>query len=274
MAAIPCPVTAPTDGPWPVKLFDSHLHLTDAAFADDREETIARAREAGVVGMVTVASNPGDAREAIDLANRNEGMWATAGLHPHEARDYTPDHLSILRSLATEPSVVAIGETGLDYFYDNSPRSEQAMSFEAQLELASDAGLPVVVHSRDADADTIRYIRAFTGRVVGVLHCFSGGVVLLEAGLEAGWYVSFSGIVTFRKFEDVDLVRRVPADRLLVETDSPYLAPVPMRGKRNEPSLVKHTCAALAAIRGDEVEVMARRTFENACRFYGVEGPE
>jgi len=256
-----------------VKLFDSHLHLTDAAFADIRDETIARAREAGVVGMVTVASNPTDAREAIGLAQRHEGIWATAGLHPHEADSYSPEQLSILRALAGEPSVVAIGETGLDYFYDNSPRSEQAMSFEAQLELASDAGLPVVVHSRAADADTIHYIRAFTGRVVGVLHCFSGGAALLEAGLNAGWYVSFSGIVTFRKFEDVNLVRRVPADRLLVETDSPYLAPVPMRGKRNEPSLVKHTCAALAAIRGDEVAVVAQRTFQNACRFYGVEGP-
>ncbi len=256
-----------------MKLFDSHLHLTDGAFADDREDAIARAREAGVVGMVTVASNPGDAREAVELANRNEGIWATAGLHPHEACDWTPEHLSALRSLTTQPSVVAIGETGLDYFYDNAPRSEQAMSFEAQLELASDAELPVVVHSRAADEDTIHYIRAFAGRVVGVLHCFSGSAALLEAGLNAGWYISFSGFVTFRKFAGVDLVRRVPADRLLVETDSPYLAPVPLRGRRNEPSLVKHTCAALAEIRGEEVAVMAQCTFQNACRFYGVEAP-
>jgi TatD DNase family protein len=129
------------------------------------------------------------------------------------------------------------------------------------------------VHSRSADADTIRFIRAFSGRAHGVLHCFSGGVALLEAGLDAGWYVSFSGIVTFRKFEGGDLVRRVPADRLLVETDSPYLAPVPMRGRRNEPGLVGHTCAALGEIRGEDVGEVARRTLENACRFYGIELP-
>ena len=256
-----------------MKLFDSHSHLTDAAFAEDRDETIARAREAGVAGMVTVASNPGDARRAIDLADRHEGLWATAGLHPHEARGYTPEQLSELRSLAAEPSVVAIGETGLDYFYDDSPRAEQATSFEAQLELASETGLPAVVHSRSADADTISFIRAFSGRAHGVLHCFSGAAALLEAGLEAGWYVSFSGIVTFAKYEGADLVRRVPADRLLVETDSPYLAPVPMRGRRNEPGLVGHTCAALGRIRGEDAEEVARRTLENACRFYGVEVP-
>lgn len=256
-----------------MKLFDSHLHLTDAAFADEREETIARARDAGVAGMVTVASNPLDARRAIDLADRHDGIWATVGLHPHEARDYTSDLLTRLRSLAAEPSVVAIGETGLDYYYDNSPREEQATSFSAQLELAAELAVPVVVHSRAADSDTIDFIRVFAGTVVGVLHCFSGGAALLEAGLEAGWYVSFSGIVTFKKFEDVELVRLVPLDRLLIETDSPYLAPVPRRGKRNEPALVRHTCAALASILGTETEAMARATLDNACRFYGVEVP-
>ena len=256
-----------------MKLFDSHLHLTDAAFADERDETIARARDAGVVGMVTVASNPLDARRAVDLADRHEGIWATAGLHPHEARDYAPGQLARLRSLTAEPSVVAIGETGLDYHYDHSPRAEQAKAFGGQLELAAEVGLPVVVHSRTADSDTIGFIEAFAGAVIGVLHCFSGGMALLEAGLEAGWYVSFSGIVTFKKFEDVELVRLVPPDRLLIETDSPYLAPVPRRGKRNEPALVRHTCAALASIRGAETDELARATLENACRFYGVEVP-
>jgi TatD DNase family protein len=256
-----------------VKLFDSHLHLSDAAFADDRGETIARARAAGVVGMVTVASNPTDAREAIRIADENQGVWATAGLHPHEATDWTPAHLADLRSLAEQPSVVAVGEMGLDYFYDNSPRREQATAFEAQLELAAESGLPVVVHSRAADPDTIGFIDAFAGRVTGVLHCFSGGEALLEAGLEAGWYVSFSGIVTFRKFEDGDLVRRVPTDRLLIETDSPYLAPVPRRGRRNEPALVGHTLKELASIRGEEAQELALRTLDNACRFYGVEVP-
>ena len=254
-----------------MKLFDSHLHLTDAAFAGAVDETIARAREAGVAGMVTISSNLTDAREAIRIADLNPDIWATAGLHPHEARDYRRAHVEDLRSLVAEAAVVAIGETGLDFFYENSPRDEQAESFEAQLDLAAETGLPVVVHSRAADPETIDFVRGYAGRVIGVLHCFSGGAALLEAGLDAGWYVSFSGIVTFRKFEDVGLVRRVPADRLLIETDSPYLAPVPMRGKRNEPALVGHTCAALARIRDEEPEDVAQVTLENACRFYGVE---
>ena len=257
-----------------MKLFDSHLHLTDDAFAEIRGETIARAREAGVVGMVSVASNAADGRAALQLANAHEGVWATAGLHPHEAHSFSPEQLSSLRALAGDPGVVAIGETGLDFYYDNSPRAQQAASFEAQLVLASETGLPVVVHSRAADVETIGFVRAFEGRVLGVLHCFSGGPALLEAGLAAGWYVSFSGIVTFKKFQDDDLVRRVPADRLLIETDSPYLAPVPMRGKRNEPSFVGHTCSAVAAIREEEPGEVARLTLANACRFYGVEVAE
>ena len=151
-----------------MKLFDSHLHLTDAAFAEIRDETIARAREAGVVGMVSVASNPADTRAAIDLAKSHQGIWATAGSHPHEAHSYSPEQLSGLRAMAGEPCVVAIGETGLDYFYDNSPRAEQQASFEAQLDLACEIGLPVVVHSRAADTETIHFVQAFKGRVLGV----------------------------------------------------------------------------------------------------------
>jgi TatD DNase family protein len=224
--------------------------------------------------MVTVASDLRDAREALRLADDTTGLWCTAGLHPHDARAFDavrdPD---ALRSLATEPSVVAIGETGLDYFYDNSPRTEQGEAFEAQLEVAAETGLPVVVHSRASDAETVSFIRRFAGRVRGVLHCFSGGAALLEAGLDEGWFVSFSGMVTFKKFADEELVRRVPDERLLIETDSPYLAPVPKRGKRNEPAFLRHTCEAVASIRGARPEATAERTAENACRFYQVELP-
>jgi TatD DNase family protein len=257
-----------------VKLFDSHLHLSDDAFADDREDVISRARQAGVVGMVTVASNLEDAARALRIATDNDGVWSTAGLHPHEARDWSRDHLPRLRRFTDSRLVVAIGETGLDYFYDNSPRVEQRRAFEAQLELAAELGLPVVVHSRAADEETTEFIRAFDGEVTGVLHCFSGGAELLEAGLEAGWYVSFSGMVTFKKYGDVASVRRVPANRLLIETDSPYLAPVPRRGRRNEPGLVGHTCATIAAMREEVPEAVASATLGNACRFYGVEIPE
>ena len=257
-----------------MRLFDSHLHLSDSSFAEDRAETIARAREAGVVGMVTVASDLEDSRAALALAEAHHDVWSTAGLHPHDARRFDPARdAAELQALAAEASVVAIGETGLDYHYDNSPRREQREAFEAHLDLSAATGLPVVVHSRDADEDTIACIQAFDGRVCGVLHCFSGGADLLEAGLAAGWYVSFSGIVTFRKYAGEELVRRVPKDRLLIETDSPYLAPVPNRGKRNEPGFLGHTCVAVAAMRGEEPSATARDTLANACRFYDVEIP-
>jgi TatD DNase family protein len=254
-----------------VKLFDSHLHLTDPAFAEDRDAVLLRARKAGVSSMVTVASNAEDARAAAALARVTDGVWATAGLHPHEARDWNHGVMTELRELVDRPEVVALGETGLDFFYDNSPRREQAESFEAHLELAVETDLPVVVHSREADDETASFIRRFAGRARGVLHCFAGGPALLTAGLDAGWHISFSGLVTFRSFGGAELARRVPRERLLIETDSPYLAPAPRRGRRNEPALVAHVCRALAALRGEAAEDVARTTFANACSFYGVE---
>jgi TatD DNase family protein len=253
-----------------VKLFDSHLHLTDAAFTDDRGDVMTRARDAGVSAMVTVASNPADARTAVVLAGAERGVWTTVGLHPHEARDWGPDLMANIAALVDRDVVVALGETGLDFHYDNSPRTLQAQSFEAHLELAAECGLPVVVHSRSADAETEAFIRCFAGRATGVLHCFSGGPGLLETALDAGWHISFSGIITFRNYPDAELVRRVPRDRLLIETDSPYLAPVPHRGRRNEPAFVEHTCRTLAELRGEPAEEIAELTFSNACVLYGI----
>lgn len=248
-------------------LFDSHLHLTDSRLADDREAVLARAREAGVREMVTVGTDPEDARQALRLAAADEGIWASAGLHPHDALRFSEEILSQLAALAEEPRVVAIGETGLDFFYDNSPRTEQLECFRAQMGLAEGCGLPVIVHSREADAETAQVLSEFAGRVSGVLHCFTGGAALLEAGLEAGWYVSFSGIATFAG-ELEESVRRVPEDRLLIETDSPYLAPVPKRGRRNEPAFLPFTCDRVAAIRGIASEELAASTRSNALRFY------
>lgn len=252
-------------------LFDSHLHLTDERFGGDVAEVLASAREAGVGEMVTVGTGPEDARRARDLAAREEGVWATAGVHPHRASLFDDRAAGRLEGLLEAPEVVAVGETGLDYHYENSPRAAQRESFRAHLEMARRSGLPLVVHSRDADEETARFLREEGEGIQGVLHCFTGGDALLEAALDAGWYVSFSGIVTFGSFDGEDRVRRVPADRVLVETDSPYLAPEPERGRRNEPAFVAHTCRRVAELRGEAPDEAAARTRANARRFYGLD---
>ena len=252
-------------------LFDSHCHLTDGRFRDDREAVLTRARDAGVTEMVTVGTVPEDGRAARALAAEVDGLWCTAGIHPHEADRFGPGTMEALGAVLDAPEAVAVGETGLDYHYDNAPREAQRASFRAHLEEAERRSMPAVIHSRDADADTAEVVEAFGGRVTGVLHCFTGGDGLLDTALAAGWYVSFSGIVTFGSFDAPGRVRRVPADRLMVETDSPYLAPVPERGGRNEPAFVAHTCRRVAEIRGEDPAETARRTRANARRFYGLD---
>lgn len=252
-------------------LFDSHCHLTAEAFDPDRVEVFARARSAGVEAMVSIASTPTDARAAISLARAHEGIWCTAGVHPHEASLGTDSAvLDEVRSLLDEPEVVAVGECGLDHHYDLSPRSVQRTVFEAQIELARETGLPLVVHSRSADAEMIDVLRTLPPGVRGVLHCFTGGDALLDAGLAAGWFVSFSGIVTFKRFDQGHQVRAVPDDRLLIETDAPYLAPVPYRGRRNEPAYVAETARTVAGLRGVSLEALALLTDRNARRFYAL----
>lgn len=250
-------------------LFDSHLHLTSARFDEDREEVLRRAREAGVQEMVTIASNPEDARQAIALAAREAGIWATAGLHPHEAEKTSDALLADVEELTASPHVVAIGETGLDFFYDNAPRATQIENFTAHLDLAARTGLPIVVHSRDADDDTARLVEEYADRVTGVLHCFAAGEGLLRTGIDADWYVSFSGLITFVPALAA-AAREVPEDRILVETDAPYLAPAPRRGRRNEPAWVAHTCDRLAELRGVDGDAMRSVTSANTRRFYGV----
>jgi TatD DNase family protein len=251
--------------------FDSHCHLTATAFRDDREAVLLRASEAGVTRIVTIASGVADARAALELARGHEGLWCTAGVHPHEAGAAAPEAVDEVRGLATEQDeVVAIGETGLDFHYDHSPRAVQMALFERHLALAGETGLPVVVHSRDADADIAAGLRGMPAGTLGVLHCFTGGERAFEEAMAAGWYVSFSGIASFKSFAAADLLREVPPDRLLVETDAPYLAPVPHRGERNEPAHVSHVAGAVARHLGLGASEVARLTTENACRFYGV----
>ncbi|MFW6085534.1 MAG: TatD family hydrolase [Gemmatimonadota bacterium] len=255
-------------------MFDSHLHLTSERFADDVDGVVRRARAAGVSRMVTVATEPRDGGEALALARRYPHVvFGTAGLHPHEASSWSDDTEAEIRALLPEPEIVAVGEAGLDFHYDNSPRTVQREAFEAQLDLAVEYDLPIVVHSRDADEAMLEILIDRGSEARGVLHCFTGGSGLLEAGLDAGWYVSFGGIATFDSFDGDDLVRRVPHERLMIETDSPYLAPVPERGKRNEPAFLPHVCSRLAEVRGVSPDELAAQTTAAALSFYGVELP-
>jgi TatD DNase family protein len=251
-------------------LFDSHCHLTDSAFAGEVDAVIERARQAGVRGMVTIASDLEDSRVAEDTAREHAGIWWTAGIHPHAAGNAGADARLRLTDRLARTGAVAVGEAGLDYHYDYAPREAQRQVFSMQMEVAAELGLPIIVHSREAEADTAAVIRAAGSTVAGVLHCFTSGPALLEAGLTAGWFVSFAGLITFRRYQDADLLRAVPEDRLLLETDSPYLAPTPLRGKRNEPSFLVHTCEAAAAIRGVSSADLAAATTANAYAFYQI----
>lgn len=253
-----------------MELIDSHAHLTHERLAEDAEAAIERARAAGVVAIVTVASSAADAARAVELASRHEDVFATAGVHPHEADSASAEALSEIRDLLGRSEVVAVGETGLDYHYDFAPREVQRTSFAAHLEMARDTGLPVVVHSRSADEDTRALIAEAGEGVRGVLHCFSAGRELLELALGVGWSISFTGLVSFRNYDQVDLLRSVPLDRIMVETDSPYMAPMPHRGKRNEPAFVREVLLHAARLRGEAPEALAAATTRNARRFFGL----
>jgi TatD DNase family protein len=225
-------------------VIDTHCHLGDAAFADDREAVVVRMHEAGVTHALVVESDLNRMATTEAWVRTHPGLGFTTGCHPHDASRWSVAVRDALVARWSVGGCQAAGEIGLDYHYDHAPRDTQRRVFAEQLALAQAAGLPVVIHARDADAD------------------------VCEAGLEAGWYFSFSGMVSFRNWRDHDTVRLVPSDRLLVETDAPYLAPVPNRGKRNEPAFLPATVAALAAIRGEAVEAVARATTHNALRLF------
>jgi TatD DNase family protein len=257
---------------------DSHAHLADPAFDSDRSAVIERARESGAEAIVCIGSGSGAgdifgaAVASARVAEAHPGfVWHTAGVHPHDAIGFDPlADMTMFRDLVADRAV-AIGECGLDYHYDNSPRLEQRRAFAEQLALAAETGKPVVVHTRDAEDDTRAMItEGAAAGVRGVLHCYTGSHELAQAAIESGWYISFSGIVTFRKWTDDDLLRLVPHDRVLAESDSPYLAPVPNRGKRNEPSWVIHTVEKLALARGVSAEEMGRVVGNNARALFSL----
>jgi TatD DNase family protein len=255
-----------------MRYIDSHAHLADAAFDADRDDVIERARTAGACAIISIGESIAAADRAATLAAAHANfVYHTAGVHPHDAAqfDASRDIEAIRRRVIA--GAVAVGECGLDYHYDHSPRDAQRLAFEAQLELSAELRVPVVVHTRESDDDASAMIAtAAAAGVRGVLHCFTGTGRLALMALEAGWYVSFSGIITFKKWDDLELLRLVPDDRLLVESDAPYLAPVPFRGKRNEPSFVPRTIERLADVRGATLDDIAEQTANNASRLFGL----
>lgn len=252
-------------------LVDTHCHLGDVAFDADRDVVLSRARGAGVGHVVVIGESLAGSARAIALARGSSGLSATAGVHPHEAQDWSSDAAARLRELLDSPEVVAVGETGLDYHYMHSPRETQRRAFEAHLELATELRKPVVVHARDADADMAAMLRALApGAPALVLHSFSSGDEVWDAGLGIGAYFSFSGMITFKNYEHGGRLAACPPDRLLLETDAPYLAPVPHRGRRNEPGFVRAVAERAAELRAEPLDTIAQRTTDNARRCFGT----
>jgi TatD DNase family protein len=254
-----------------VRLVDSHCHLDMPQFDADREEVVARAREAGLVEVLVVGGvdDGGRHRRALEVA-ASFGLPATAGVHPHEARIAGEAVYDELRGLAREGRIVAIGEIGLDFHYDHSPREAQREAFRRQIRLAREVGLPVVVHTREADVETADILEGEgAGEAGGVIHCFTGGLELARRALDLGFLVSFSGIVAFPRAEVIQQVaREVPDDRLLLETDAPYLAPPPHRGKRNEPAFVVEVARKVAALRDTSAEAVGDLARRNYARLF------
>jgi TatD DNase family protein len=249
-------------------LVDSHCHLTAEAYRDDLPAVLERAWQAGVGHIVVIGESPAAADAALALATSNSRLSATAGIHPHDASDWSAARASWLEGVLRHEAVVAAGEMGLDYHYDHSPRPAQQEAFDRQLDLAARARKPAVVHAREADDDVLAILANHPG-ATAILHSYSSGLALLRWALDRGHYVSFSGMVTFRNWTLDDLIRAVPGERLLVETDGPYLAPVPHRGRRNEPALVQHVARRLAEVRGVPPERVIEETGTNAARVFG-----
>ena len=253
-------------------IIDSHAHLDYPQFANELPQIIARAGDAGVERIISIGVKLSTADAPRKIAESYDNVWFSVGVHPHEAgREADACNLDAFLGLATHPKCVAIGEAGLDYFYDHAPRDLQAQSFRTQIKAARQLDLPIIVHARDADSDMAEIIEdeMKKGAFRGVLHCFSSGAELAQRAVDVGFYVSFSGILTFNKSDELRAIAaEIPADRLLVETDAPFLAPMPHRGKTNEPAYTAHTLARLAEVRGQTIDNMAVQTYENTLRLF------
>ena len=257
-------------------LVDSHCHLDFEDFGEDIDDVVARAGANGVGAMVTICTRLSRFAAVRGVAERYDNVWCSVGVHPHQAGAEGQQSADALVELAGHPKVVGIGETGLDYYYERSPRAAQRESFRSHIAAARQTGLPLIVHSRDADAEMAEILRAefTTGPFSGVMHCFSSGRALADAALDIGFYISFSGILTFKSADEVRAIAKdVPPNRLLVETDAPYLAPMPNRGKRNEPAFVVHTAEQLAILKGLSAEDLAQQTTDNFYRLFSRAEP-
>ena len=254
-----------------MRLIDSHCHLNYEGLAERQDEVLATARERGVEGFLNISTRQREWDDVIGVAERNSDVWATVGVHPHEADAHPDLGAKALTDAASHSRVIAIGECGLDYYYDKSDRQAQRERFQAHIDAARETGLPLVVHTREAEADTAEMLEAAVreGGVTGVLHCFTGSAELARKGLDLGFYVSLSGIVTFKNAADLqETAKWLPADQILVETDAPFLAPVPHRGRKCEPAFVADTAAFVAELRGVDPAALGEATTANFFKLF------
>jgi TatD DNase family protein len=254
-----------------MKLADSHCHLNYKGLAEQQPEILARARDSGVTAMLNIATRESEWDEVLATAEREPDVWATVGIHPHEADQHPHVDTAKLVARAAHPRVVGIGESGLDYYYDHSDRERQQTSFRAHITACRETQLPLIVHTRDAEDDTARILREEMeqGAYPGVIHCFTASSAFADIALDLGFYISISGIVTFKNARDLqETAARLPIERLLIETDAPFLAPVPHRGKTGEPAYVADTCRFLADLRGEDAATLGDRTRENFHRLF------
>jgi len=262
-----------------MELIDSHAHIDYPQFAEDRDAMLHRAREAGVQALLAIGTGPGPAKldAALPYAEQHDWIYTSIGIHPHEAKEATPQHFDQLARLARHPKVIAWGEIGLDYFYDHSPRGVQADVFRTQMHLAHAAKLPIIIHCRDAWDDCLALIEQHwqpTG-LGGILHCFTSTLAHAKRGLDMGFLVSFAGNSTYPKAQAIrDVAKELPLNRMLIETDAPFLAPQPFRGKRNEPAYVTEVAKTLATVRNLPAEELAATTASNFRRFFGIAAPQ
>ena len=262
-----------------MELIDSHAHIDGPQFADDRDAVLSRARAAGVSTILAIGTGPGPEKldAALPYAEAHDWIYTTVGIHPHDAKEVTPTHLETLAALAKHPKVIAWGEIGLDYFYDHSPRDIQEKVFREQMELAHAAKLPIIIHCRDAWDDCLRILEEVWKPTAlgGILHCFTGTRDHAKRGLDMGFHISFAGNSTYPKTQHLrEIAKEIPLDRILIETDSPYLAPQPYRGKRNEPAYVLEVAKALANVRDLELPEIAAQTTGNFRRFFRLTRPD